>query len=445
MPRVPDTTDSWFGLEDGPLAAWARRTVTHVAERTSDTTQLTELALQTAEQSPQPTAWYPPSVCSGQAGSALLHLYAASAGLSSLDTAFHHIREAVAATAIEPLRSPGLFAGTSGLALTLNECVRVEPRFRPSLDRLHEQLADQVLSTEYPRAERTVSDIDYDLITGAAGVLAYLSSVEEPTERMREAAERLLDYLIWLAGPARTPATPHRWLLTPDVYPPLPHYRQKWPHGYLNLGLSHGMPGVAAALAVAWRAGMHRPGHRAAIDTLTSWIVAQRTSDEHGPVWPDGTGVSADGAEVAHACVGDQLAWCYGTAGVAGALLTVAECLGLDHLRDLAVEAFEAVLHRTVKTHPLSPTLCHGQAGLLMLCLELAPWSAAARAALPRLTEELLDHADPARPLLFADQDEPGVLVDDPTLLTGATGVALTLLAALSAERPAWFRLFLAR
>ncbi|MDK1473100.1 lanthionine synthetase C family protein [Streptomyces sp. 549] len=416
-----------------------------MTERTSDTAQLTELVLQSAEQSPRPTGWYPPSVSSGQAGAALLHLYAASAGLGNLDAAFHHLREAVAATSVEPLSGPGLFAGTSGLALTVAECVRLEPRFRPSLDRLHEQLANQVLDTDYPRVERAVSDVDYDLITGAAGTLAYLSSVEKPTDRVRGAAERLLDYLIWLTGPAQTPATPHRWLLTPDVYPPLPSYREKWPHGYLNLGLSHGMPGVAAALAVAWRAGLRRPGHRGAIDALATWIVAQSHTDEHGPVWSDGTGVSPEGVELPASCTGDQLAWCYGTAGVAGALLTVAVSLGDDSLRKVAVEAFEAVLERTARTRPLSPTLCHGQAGLLMLCLELAPWSGAARAALPRLTEELLEHADPQRPLLFADQDEPGVLVDDPTLLTGASGVALTLIAALSAERPGWFRLFLAR
>lgn len=103
------------------------------------------------------------------------------------------------------------------------------------------------------------------------------------------------------------------------------------------------------------------------------------------------------------------------------------------------------MLRRAKGTRPASPTLCHGQAGMVMLCQEFAPWSTAANEALPGLVEDLLDYADPDRPLVFADQEVPGNFVDDPTLLTGAPGVALTLLAAVGEERPGWFRTFLGR
>ncbi|MET9972841.1 lanthionine synthetase LanC family protein, partial [Streptomyces sp. NPDC006356] len=175
------------------------------------------------------------------------------------------------------------------------------------------------------------------------------------------------------------------------------------------------------------------------------WIRARHQVDTYGPVWPDGIPVGEDGAEVTDRCVHDQFAWCYGSAGVAASLLTVAQATGDEDLRVAAVDAFEGVLRRSADTRSQSPTLCHGHAGLVMLCQEFAPWSALATETLPRLLTELLDYGDPELPLVFADQEVPGNFVDDPTLLTGATGVALILLAAIGEERPLWFRTFLAR
>ncbi|WP_215448257.1 lanthionine synthetase C family protein [Streptomyces sp. ATCC 21386] len=422
-----------------------RTAVQHVVAQTSTTAQVDHLALLAAEQSDTSGGWYPPSVAHGQAGTALLHLYAARADMGDLDTAFAHMREAVLSTQVEPLDHHGLFAGTSGLALALADVTRDEPRFRPSLDRLYEQLADQILAAPPRQTERAVSDLDYDLVTGAAGTLVQLSSLTEPTDRISEAAGALVDYLIWLSRPAETAGTPHRWLITPAYYPPVADYHAKYPHGYLNLGLSHGVPGVAAALAVAWEAGHRRPGHLEAVATFTRWIRAQAAVDEHGPVWGDGTPVDEHGQEVTSGSGHDRVAWCYGSVGVAGALLTIATATADEELHAAAVAAFDAALTRARDLAPLSPTLCHGLAGLVMLALEFAPWSATARDRLPELVGQLLDRHDPDRPLGFTDVPRPGQAVDDPGLLTGATGVALTLLAAIGEERPHWFRIFLAR
>ncbi|CAM5351651.1 Lanthionine synthetase C family protein OS=Streptomyces rimosus subsp. rimosus (strain ATCC / DSM 40260 / JCM 4667 / NRRL 2234) OX=1265868 GN=SRIM_031550 PE=4 SV=1 [Streptomyces rimosus subsp. rimosus] len=83
-------------------------------------------------------------------------------------------------TQVEPLEFHALFAGTSGLAFALADVTRDEPRFGPSLDRMHERLADQVLAAPPHRTERAVSDLDYDLVTGASGTLVHLSSASPP-------------------------------------------------------------------------------------------------------------------------------------------------------------------------------------------------------------------------------------------------------------------------
>ncbi|TLS43717.1 lanthionine synthetase [Streptomyces montanus] len=445
MPENQETAGRPARLDEDSLTERAHRAVRLVAERTSTTDQVAELALAAAEQAVHPVGWFPPSLSHGQAGTALLHLYAARAGVGDREAAFEHIREAVLGTRVVPLESPGMFGGTTGLALALADCAREEPRFLPSLHRVHDQLAAQVLDSHYPAVERGLSDADYDWIGGAAGVLAHLGAVEDPSPVVREAVDRLLTYLVWLSEPPQTARTPRRWLLVPEVYPPVGDYHEKYPHGYLNLGFSHGIPGVAAALAGAAAGGHRHPGLETAVTSLTSWILTHQTSDEFGPLWPDGVPVDEDGNEQPRAHGHDQIAWCYGTAGVASALLSIARSTGDGDLLKTAVTAFEAVLRRAAHAGPMSPTLCHGQAGLLMMCRAFAPWSDSAREAIPALLDRLLDHSDEARPVVFADHEVPGNLVDDPGLLSGAAGVALAILAALNDDRPAWFRAFFAR
>ncbi|MGO1051901.1 lanthionine synthetase C family protein [Crossiella sp. CA198] len=404
------------------------------------------------EQTKHPMEWYFPSFGYGHAGIALLHVHASAAAPNAVESArslsagFAFIREAVAGTQAQPLLAPGVFSGTGGLALCVAGCAEAEPRFAPSLGRLHDQFAAQIADLDLPMVERAVSDSDYDMISGAAGTLAYLCSIAEPDQALHTAADKLLDYLIWLSAPPRDLTLTRRWLIAPELCAPLGRDPREFPGGYLNLGMAHGIPGAVAALAVAWQRGLRRPGQEQAIRRMTDWLLAVRRADPHGPVWATEIPVAATGEEVRPNHPHDQIAWCYGTAGVAVSLLAVADALGDAALRTAAMAAFEGVLRRSAAEPVLSPTFCHGVAGLLAICLEFATaGSALAREHTPRLLTELLGHADPANPLVFRDEEEPGVFVDSPALLTGSTGVALTLLAAVSPVRPSWLTAFLVR
>lgn len=454
MPSEPDdpTVMAWAGPVPGSSARRARALAEEVARRVSDPQRVVELAVLAADQAEHPMGWQYPGFAHGHAGVSLLHLAVADAACDRSDreraqqTAFTFIREAVAGTRIAPLEDPGLFGGTSGLALCVAECVAAEPRFGPSLDRLHRSLAEQVMQMHLPHVEREVSDSDHDLISGASGILGQLLAADEPDTAMRSAIDRLVGHLVWLGGVPDDPTVPHRWLIAPARYSP--HELMGPPAGgYLNLGAAHGVPGTAAALAAAIRAGYRAPGDTAALLRMTSWIVACLRHDAFGPFWPSVLPVSERGEQLVPEAVTDQLAWCYGTAGVSVCLLAVADATGDVELRRTAAEAFEAVLRRARAVPSPTPTLCHGRAGLLAACLEFAATGASPLAVrhLPVLLEEVIGFADPTRPLLFVDQEQPGVLVDSPAVLTGACGVALTLLAAISPHRPSWLRAFLTR
>ncbi|MGC4867342.1 lanthionine synthetase C family protein [Micromonospora sp. DT53] len=450
--KIEKPVRTWHGAIPAELAERARHLAGEVAERIDDGDRVLDLIVTSAEQAEHPMGWYYPSFGQGHAGLALLPLHAARQAVGARrealrQSAFGLLREAFGATRAEPLDGPGVFAGMSGLALVLSEAVEAEPRFGPSLVRLHEQLAERVTSWDLPRVERGVADQHYDMISGAAGALAYISGVADPGERLGQAAEILVDHLIWLGGTPDDPVLPWRFLIAPEMLPEQVRDRSGYEGGYLNLGMSHGVPGVIAALAGAWRAGLRRPGHEEVLREMTRWVLEVRKNDSHGPLWTGDVPVGIPPARTGDTVLRDQLAWCYGTAGVSAALLTVADALGDDEVRTVAVEGYEAVLQRTREFPVLSPTLCHGLAGLLVICLEFAATtnSELAREFVPVLLAEVMDYAAPDRPLVFADEDRPGNLVDSPSLLNGAPGVALSLLAATAQRRPAWFRAFLAR
>lgn len=434
------------------LAGKSRETAWEIAYRMADSAAVAEQVVRYTEQAAHPMEWYFPSFGYGHAGIALLHVHAAAAAPSeaararSLDTGFAFIREAVSGTQLQPLTTPSLFAGTSGLALCVAGCAEAEPRFTPSLHRLHDQLAAQVADLPLPMVERGVSDSDYDMISGAAGALAYLCSIPEPDDAVRAAVHRLLDYLVWLGEPPRDLTLTRRWLIAPELAMPMGENGRDYPGGYLNLGMAHGVPGALAALAAAWLAGHRRPGQEQAIRRMTGWLLDVRRADEHGPVWATEIPVAVTGAEVRPNFPRDQLAWCYGSAGVAVSLLAAADALGENSVRQAAFAAFNAVLRRSAAVRFESPTFCHGLAGLLAISMEFAAaGSELASEHTPRLLGELLQLADPLAPLLFRDQDEADRFTDCPGLLTGAPGVALTLLAAISPRRPSWLCAFLVR
>lgn len=223
-----------------------------------------------------------------------------------------------------------------------------------------------------------------------------------------------------------------------------------YPHGYLNCGLAHGIPGPLAAMSLALLCDVTAPGLSEAAERAAGWIAGHRADDSWGINWPVAVPLTAEGAEEAvqprYAGEPSRTAWCYGAPGVARALWLAGLALGRPGWRDLAVEAMRAVYRRPVAARLIdSPTFCHGVAGLLQVTLRFAndtglPDIADAAVA---LTEQLLALHEPESLAGYRNIEPGGGRVDSPGLLDGAPGVVLTLLAAATDVEPGWDRAFL--
>jgi hypothetical protein len=294
-------------------------------------------------------------------------------------------------------------------------------------------------------ASRGVPVSAFDLISGLSGVTAALLPLDQGVGRRPEnpALSVGLKTLASLADTGKSGAprwhTPRSALYDEDQ-------ARLYPHGNLNCGLAHGIPGPLAVLSLAsiHDAGLPRDQLLPAVRTLVDWLISHQSDDAFGPNWPNAVPIRADGTE------GDperpaRSAWCYGSPGVARALWLAGRALDSPEVCDRAVEAMKAVYARPLPLRNIeSPTFCHGVSGLLQVTLRFAAdtQDAVFSTAASELTEAVVAAVDPARPMGIANVELQGNLVDQPGLLDGAAGVALVLLAASTAVDPTWDRLF---
>jgi hypothetical protein len=145
-----------------------------------------------------------------------------------------------------------------------------------------------------------------------------------------------------------------------------------------------------------------------------------------------------------------RVAWCYGDLGVAVALMSAASATGRDDWRAHALELAHGMAARPFEASAvIDAGLCHGAAGVAHLFNRLS--QATGDAELARAAATWFDRTlamRSAQPIAGFPRGMPvdGVMTWEPApdLLTGATGVALALHAAISPIEPAWDQLLLA-
>ena len=256
---------------------------------------------------------------------------------------------------------------------------------------------------------------DYDLIAGVVGLGVY--ALERGNFELACAIARHLEQratpraggLAWFSEPA----------LLSDFE------RGSAPEGYWNLGLAHGAPGAIALLARFVAAGIERARCEALLDAAVAYVLAAAPCASvlggRFPTW-----------QPTHAPASPRLAWCYGDLSVALALVGAGVLAKRASWRALGVELARDCAARSYETAAISDAgICHGAAGIAHLFHRMARATgddvllAAAAIWIDRLVA--MHH-----------------VVTDRSLLTGATGVALVLHAAISDVEPSWDRLLLA-
>lgn len=445
----------WQPVLSGELATAAVASARDVSNRLTSLKLIEEAVAASATQTafPRSTHWVPYTISQGYSGLALLWAYLDACfpqqrwdltGRQHLELA---ARGAEAASGIPP----GLFSGLSGLALSAWQLSRNGTRYQRLLNNLDQEITAQanVLAQGMLQPQDGIGVGDFDVISGLSGVGAYLLCRREKPEGAAALACVTEALVQLMENDQELPHwhTPVHLLWDNEIM-------QMYPHGNLNCGLAHGVPGVLAFLSLAFQNGSQVPGLKRAITRTADWLCQSRCDDQAGVNWP--TAVPLEEVQTPNGTVllpgspqsdgPSRAAWCYGSPGIARSLWLAGEAVECDKYCELAVSAMEAIFRRPVADRRIdSPTFCHGVAGLLQIALRFANDTGKSVFVDESCTlvRQILEHYRPESLLGFRNLETADHEIDQPGLLDGAPGVALVLLAAATNVEPTWDRLFL--
>jgi lantibiotic modifying enzyme len=373
------------------------------------------------------------SLAAGNAGLALFFGYAARAlgneeheGLAAAC-----LGRAVEALAARPMGF-GLYGGFAGIAWAVEHLQDgAEEADDDDLGEIDAALLD--LLSQRPWRE------DYDLIGGLVGLGVYaLERLPRPA-----AMDCLAAVVDRLAETAETGAGEAAWFTRPELLGPWA--RSASPAGHYNLGVAHGVPGVLALLAAACRAGVREERAAPLLEDGVRWLLARQDR---------GGGLSCFAATTGPgiAPAPSRLAWCYGDAGVAAALLAAARLAGrADWEREALAIAHRAAERPAAQAGVNDAGLCHGALGLghLFNRIHQATGDGPCARAARLWYRQGLAFRRPGQGVagFSAWNAQEGVETrwsPEKGFLTGVAGIGLALLAAASPHEPEWDRILLA-
>lgn len=333
----------------------------------------------------------------------------------------------------------GLHNGMAGLCFTVNYLSYGGSRYSRLLTELERVLFFQISNIlRSVHTPATLAESEYDVITGLAGIGAYLLN-RRGSAIASSLLHDIIEYLIAAirSSPSELPLLVQQ---SNQFYPEI------FPLGQVNCGLAHGVPGVLAFLSIAVLEDVKQDGLLQSVRTLASWLFNRRYQSSYGVDWLTSIVPASASQSNLGPSAPPPAGWCYGAPGIARALWLAGRALEDVQLQDLSIEVIRAVLTRPADILKLpGPGLCHGISGLLNISLRFVRDSPASIAAekIESLIEQLMNHFNEDHPLGFVDPGPYGGTVDRPGLLQGAGGVALVLLASSSEISPEWDRMFL--
>ena len=271
----------------------------------------------------------------------------------------------------------------------------------------------------------------YDLIGGLVGIGTYL------LERLpaRHAPRGLERIVLILKATALRDADGIYW------YTPPPQVNNHL-KGYYNLGVAHGIPGIAYLLAQAVHVGIESDTAGRLLEGTVAWLQAQDRSLHH--VQRFGCWIVPGGGQL-----DSRLGWCYGDLGIGASLHEVARTVGRKDWQAFAGDLVGGTFAWPEEKNLIFDAgLCHGAIGVAHIHNRM--WQATDderyRQEANRWYRRGLELRRPgcgpggfysSRP----DKDQP--YSEDRSLISGSIGAALGLISAVYPVEPQWDRMLL--
>jgi len=354
------------------------------------------------------------------------------------------LERAIDAVAEKPMGA-SLYSGFTGVAWTTEHLVPSGPEDEDANEQIDEALAQHLTLTPW--------QADYDLIVGLTGFGVYCverlaSGLERP--HARTCAVRTLDRLEEIAVEKDGGLT---WLTPPYLL--IPETRERYPNGYYNLGVAHGMPATLCLMALLAEQGVEPARADRLLQGAYRWMTANRN--------PEGTKsrYSYNISDVQEERT-SRVAWCYGDIGIAATLLWAARSPGAGSLAGaLEEEALATGRAAASRAHEecgvIDGGLCHGALGNALLFSRLYNatgddkfreearyWAMLGMSM--RKEGEGIAGFQTWGPIMGQVSETGGIKlgwITEAGLLTGVAGIGLGLMACATEVEPRWDRMLM--
>lgn len=420
-----------------------------------------ELAMRMRDPSLEIPSWNSLSLSHGYPG--ILLLFATLDQLYNEEgwDAFSHqyvlkIKETIEASSSINL---SLFGGLTGACFAIQQASRGRSRYQKLLSRLNSHLIQNTKKSFLdPLKENIelgipVSPTLYDPISGITGIGIYaISNLECP--QMNLFLHDMLNICICLTQKIHVGSNEVPGWYVPQQYQFLEEDKKKYPKGNFNLGIAHGVSGILAFLCIAASHGIVLKGHLEAIQTLTLWVLSKKQQQDKQVYWKGRIPLEEElGEEHIKDFKPMTGAWCYGTAGISRTLYLAGKVLHDPLIQKNALDAFLSIFpYKEGDSFLADPSFCHGVAGLLTITRLMLRDTGLVQLQeeVQKLENLLMNLYNPQFPFGFKDKapvitekKELGEFsfIDNPGILTGVSGILLSLLPIKSTS--SWMLPFL--
>lgn len=363
---------------------------------------------------------------------------------STDEISYEYIKRCIAIIQSNPTYSFSLFSGLTGILISLKFNSKNGQRYKNIIEQLL-----QVITHNYKESlsiskdnliNNTVTTDDFDVMLGWSGILRVLLEFDNDLydTELNKIIEDISLYLIEL-GTFTNNSKP-RWFIE---YAQLSDIeKETFVEGFYNNGMSHGISGVLASLSILYIKGYRFNGLESSINNIRTWLL-QNILEHRGIEYIPNVTVDNN------TTFNHRDAWCYGTPGVSTALFISAMTDENFYIKEKSIELFKTFLKRASEEHKLiSPTICHGFAGILILCIRLIKYGVSD----PEIAEmandifrKLMSFYKDNESILFPDYEIIGkeiVEIHKIGLLEGVTGIFL-IIQSLLHDKNEWDQIFL--
>ena len=208
---------------------------------------------------------------------------------------------------------------------------------------------------------------DYDCIEGISGIVSYLLNFEQL--KNNKVIYDCISYLIKVGSykKLRKYEIPNWHIKAKNIVKE--EERNRFPQGYFNFSLSHGIAGVLVALSLALTKEIELPGQKDCINKILL-EYKKRVVVENEVVYWQGQYSYKNyiASEKDNNNLLKRMSWCYGSIGVLRAMKIGTNAVADEQNKNWIKNSVRVISKMDTKDYGFSsPILCHGYAGLLIL------------------------------------------------------------------------------